>query len=54
LPLSKGNESKSSQTVISRSAGGVPDRDSPGGPNKNKVVMSVTPDEVSAFKKGIA
>ena len=55
LPLSKGNESKSSQTVASAGArGGVPDRDSPGGPNKNKVVISVTADEVSAFKKGIA
>ena len=55
LGLSKGNESKSSQTVASAGArGGVPDRDSPGGSNKNKVVVTVTADEISGFKKGIA
>jgi Zn-dependent protease with chaperone function len=55
LGLSKGTESKSSQTVASAGArGGVPDRDSPGGSNKNKVVVTVTADEISGFKKGIA
>jgi beta-barrel assembly-enhancing protease len=52
---SKGSESKSSQTVASAGArGGVPDRDAPGGPNKNKVTVPVTPEEIAAFKKGIA
>jgi predicted Zn-dependent protease len=51
----KGSESKSSQTVASAGArGGVPDRDSVGGPNKSKVPVTVTPAEVAAFKKGIA
>jgi predicted Zn-dependent protease len=51
----KGSESKSSQTVASAGArGGVPDRDSVGGPNKSKVPVTVTPAEVDAFKKGIA
>ncbi len=55
LGLSKGGESKSSQTVASAGArGGVPDRDAVGGPNKNKLTVTVTPDEVAAFKKGIA
>jgi hypothetical protein len=53
--LSKGAESKSSQTVASAGArGGVPDRDSVGGSNKNKVTVSVSPEEIAAFKKGIA
>ena len=55
LPLSKGSETKSSQTVASAGArGGVPDRDAVGGPNKSKVTVTVTPAEVAAFKKGIA
>jgi Zn-dependent protease with chaperone function len=54
LPLSKGSETKSSQTVASAGArGGVPDRDAVGGPNKGKVTVTVTPAEVAAFKKGI-
>ena len=55
LGVTKGSESKSSQTVASAGArGGVPDRDSVGGPNKSKVPVTVTPAEVDAFKKGIA
>ena len=55
LGLSKGSETKSSQTVASAGArGGVPDRDAVGGPNKSKVTVTVTPAEVAAFKKGIA
>ena len=55
LGVTKGSESKSSQTVASAGArGGVPDRDSVGGPNKSKVPVTVTPAEVAAFKKGIA
>jgi predicted Zn-dependent protease len=55
LGLSKGSEAKSSQTVASAGArGGVPDRDSVGGPNKSKVSVTITPAEVAAFKKGIA
>jgi len=55
LSLSKGSETKSSQTVASAGArGGVPDRDAVGGPNKSKLAVTVTPAEVSAFKKGIA
>jgi Zn-dependent protease with chaperone function len=55
LPLSKGSETKSSQTVASAGArGGVPDRDAVGGANKGKVTVTVTPAEVAAFKKGIA
>ena len=55
LGLSKGTETKSSQTVASAGArGGVPDRDAVGGPNKSKLAVTVTPAEVAAFKKGIA
>jgi Zn-dependent protease with chaperone function len=54
LKLSKGTESKSSQTVASAGArGGVPDRDAVGGPNKTKVPMTVSAQEIAEFKKGI-
>jgi len=54
LGLSKGSETKSSQTVASAGArGGVPDRDSVGGPNKSKLTVTVTAADVAAFKKGI-
>jgi Zn-dependent protease with chaperone function len=54
LRLSKGTETKSSQTLASAGArGGVPDRDAVGGPNKTKVPMTVSPGEVAEFKKGI-
>lgn len=50
-----GSKSQNSQTVASAgSRGGVPDRDAVGGPNKTKVVVSLTPAEIDAFKKGIA
>jgi hypothetical protein len=54
LGLTKGTESKSSQTVASAGArGGVPDRDAVGGPVKTKVNVKVTAAEIDAFQKGI-
>jgi predicted Zn-dependent protease len=54
LGLTKGSESKSSQTVASAGARGVnPDRDAVGGPKKTKVVVKVTAAEIDAFQKGI-
>jgi predicted Zn-dependent protease len=54
LPLTKGTESKSSQTVASAGARGInPDRDAVGGPNKTKVAVKVTAAEIAAFQKGI-
>ena len=51
---SSGEQKQSSQTVASAgSRGGVPDRDSKGGPNKNTLNTKVTPAEIEAFKKGI-
>ena len=51
---SSGEQKQSSQTVASAgSRGGVPDRDSKGGPNKNTLNTTVTPADIEAFKKGI-
>jgi hypothetical protein len=51
---SSGEQKQSSQTVASAgSRGGIPDRDSKGGPNKNTLNTKVTPAELEAFKKGI-
>ena len=51
---SSGEQKQSSQTVASAgSRGGVPDRDSKGGPNKNTLNTKVTPADIEAFKKGI-
>ena len=48
-------EKSSSSTVASAGSRGVnPDRDARGGPNKALVVVSVTPAEVAAFRKGIS
>jgi predicted Zn-dependent protease len=53
--LSPGKETKSSATVASAGNRGVnPDRDAVGGPDKNKVRITLTPAELDAFKKGIA
>lgn len=52
-PLSR--EKSSSQTISSAGARGVnPDRDAKGGPNKAIVVVTVTPAEIEAFRRGIA
>jgi predicted Zn-dependent protease len=51
-PLSR--EKSSSQTISSAGSRGVnPDRDAKGGPNKAIVIVTVTPAEVEAFRKGI-
>ena len=53
--VSASRQSNSGQQVASAGArGGVPDRDSVGGPNKNKLGVKVTAAEIEAFKKGIA
>ena len=50
-----GKQAQQSQTVASAGArGGVPDRDAVGGPNKNRVKVSVGSAEIAEFKKGIA
>ena len=50
-----GKQAQQSQTVASAGARGVnPDRDAVGGPNKNRVKITLTPTEVDAFRKGIA
>ena len=55
LGLSKGSQTQSSQTVASAgSRGGVPDRHAVGGPNKNKLRVTIAPAELAEFKKGIA
>lgn len=55
LKLSAGSGSQNGQTVASAgSRGGVPDRDATGGPNKTRVRVSITPQELAAFRKGIA
>jgi predicted Zn-dependent protease len=55
LKLSGGSGSQNGQTVASAgSRGGVPDRDATGGPNKNRVRVSITPAELAVFRKGIA
>lgn len=48
-------QNQSGQQVASAGArGGVPDRDSIGGPNKSKLGVKITAAELEAFKKGIA
>jgi beta-barrel assembly-enhancing protease len=48
-------QAQQSQTVASAGARGLnPDRDAVGGPNKNRVKITLTPAEVDAFRKGIA
>jgi predicted Zn-dependent protease len=55
LSLSKGSETKSSQTVASAGARGItPDRDAVGGANKTKIPVKLTPAEITQFKSGIA
>jgi beta-barrel assembly-enhancing protease len=55
LGLSGGKETKSTATVASAGNRGVnPDRDAVGGPNKNKVPITLTPAELNAFRNGIA
>ena len=50
-----GQQAQQSQTVASAGARGVnPDRDAVGGPNKNRVKITLTPADVDAFRKGIA
>ena len=50
-----GKQANSGQQIASAGArGGLPDRDATGGPIKTLVLVSVTPAEVVAFKKGIA
>ncbi len=52
LPTS--DEKTSNQTIASAGARGVnPDRDAKGGPNKNPVVVTITPAELAAFRTGI-
>jgi predicted Zn-dependent protease len=52
---SSSDEKRSSQTVASAGARGVgPDRDAKGGPNKSRVVVTVSAAELESFKKGIA
>ena len=52
---SLGKEKSSTQTVSSAGSRGVnPYRDAKGGPNKGLVVVTVTPAEIAAFRKGIA
>ena len=52
---SSSDEKRSSQTVASAGArGGVPDRDAKGGPNKSRVVVTVSAAELESFRKGIA
>lgn len=56
IPLTGGSQSQNTQTVASAGARGVgvPDRDAKGGSNPSKVTSSISPDEISEFKKGIA
>jgi predicted Zn-dependent protease len=52
---SSGKETKNTQTVASAGARGInPDRDAVGGSDKNKVPVTVTAAEITAFKSGIA
>jgi len=49
-----GNQSSSSQTISSAGSRGFnPDRDAKGGPNKAIVIVTVTPADVDAFRKGV-
>lgn len=53
--VSVGKQAQSGQQVASAGArGGVPDRDSIGGPNKSKLGVQISAAEIEAFKKGIA
>jgi predicted Zn-dependent protease len=53
--ISASKQNQSGQQVASAGArGGVPDRDSIGGPNKSKLGVKITAAELEAFKKGIA
>lgn len=50
-----GSQAQQSQTVASAGARGVnPDRDAVGGPNKKRVPVTIGPNEVAEFQKGIA
>jgi predicted Zn-dependent protease len=54
IGLTTGAQGQNTQTVASAGArGGVPDRDAKGGPNKTRVVVTVSVAELDAFKKGI-
>ena len=54
IGLTSGAQGQNTQTVASAGArGGVPDRDAKGGPNKTRVVVTVSAAELDAFKKGI-
>jgi predicted Zn-dependent protease len=51
---SSGKQQASAQQTASAGArGGVPDRDAKGGSNPTVVAVKVTPEEITAFKKGI-
>jgi predicted Zn-dependent protease len=53
--ISASKQNQSGQQVASAGArGGVPDRDSLGGPNKSALGVKITAAELEAFKKGIA
>jgi predicted Zn-dependent protease len=52
---SLGRENSSGSTIASAGSRGVnPDRDARGGPNKALVVVTVSPEEIALFRKGIA
>jgi predicted Zn-dependent protease len=46
-------QASAQQTASAGARGGVPDRDAKGGSNPAVVAVKVTPDEITAFKKGI-
>jgi predicted Zn-dependent protease len=53
--LSKGSQAQNTGTVASAGSRGLsPDRDAVGGPNKNKVRVTISGTELESFKKGIA
>jgi predicted Zn-dependent protease len=55
LKLSGGSQAQNQQTVASAGARGVnPDRDAVGGANKSKVKVSIGPNDIAEFRKGIA
>ena len=50
-----GKQAEQSQTVASAGARGVnPDRDAVGGPNKKRVPVTIGPNDIAEFRKGIA
>jgi hypothetical protein len=52
--ITSGKQTQASQQTASAGArGGLPDRDAPGGPNKNPLGVKITAAELEAFKKGI-